>query len=214
VHAGEGSIVVIDLSRNLVATLEELERLYEAPGWVAFAGETDRIIPSYRTLIEASPYITIATSGADGAQCSPRGDTPGFVRIHNERTLLIPDRAGNNRIESLRNIVHDPRIAVHFLIPGCGETLRVKGRAGLSADPALTSTFAINGKPARTVIIVAVDRVYFHCAKSILRSKLWDTTQRMERKRLPGANAMMAAVQWQRARRSFGPRGTKPPALP
>lgn len=185
---------------NLVTSVEALEGLYKAPGWAALASETDKVIAPYRAFIEASPYVTLATVGVDGADCSPRGDAPGFVRMHDERTLLIPDWPGNNRIDSLRNILHDPRIALHFLIPGCGESLRVKGRAMMSADCALRSSFASDGKVPRAVIVVAVERVFFHCAKAIIRSKLWDPLQHIERRSLPSVNAMLAAAQWQRCR--------------
>jgi uncharacterized protein len=136
--------------------------------------------------------------------CSPRGDTPGFVRIVDEKTLMIPDRNGNNRIDSLRNIFCDPRVAIHFLIPGCGESLRVKGRATISADPTLTASFAVDGKAPRTVIIIAVESAYFHCAKAIHRSKLWDASTYVDRNRLPGPNAILAAIQWQRCRNAIG----------
>ena len=150
-----------------------------------------------------APYLTIATVGADGADCSPRGDAPGFVRIHDEKTLLIPNRNGNNRIESLRNIVCDPRVAIYFLIPDYGESLRVKGRATISADPTLTASFALDGKSPRTVIIVTVESVYFHCGKAIQRSKLWDASTHIDRSNLPSANVILAAVQWRRCRKAM-----------
>src|SRR6185295_11115298 len=109
-----------------------------------------------------------------------------------EKTLLIPDRLGNNRIDTLRNILQDPRVALLFLIPGCGETIRVMGRAQISIDPALAQTFVVNGKTPRAVIIVAVDQVYFQCTKAIVRSKLWDVTQHVDRKRLPTAGMILA----------------------
>ena len=189
---------------NLVTSIAELEALYDAPSWAALAANTDSLIAPYRAFVEAAPYLTLATIGADGVDCSPRGDVAGFVRIADVKTLLIPDRNGNNRIESLRNIVHDPRVAIHFLVPGCGETLRVKGRATVSADPALTGSFAIEGRSPRTVIVVTVERVYFHCAKAIQRSKLWDPSQHVERRSLPSVNAMLAAIQWQRCRSVIG----------
>jgi uncharacterized protein len=116
----------------------------------------------------------LASSGADGIDCSPKGDAPGFVRIIDERTLAIPDRPGNNRIDNLLNIVADPRVSLLFIVPGIGETLRVNGRAEISSDPELLQSFAVNGKPPRTVLIVAVEAAYFHCSKALVRSKLWD----------------------------------------
>jgi predicted pyridoxine 5'-phosphate oxidase superfamily flavin-nucleotide-binding protein len=136
----------MSVTENLVTSVAALEALYDAPPWAAVAKETDTLIAPYRAFIELAPYLTLATVGAEGVDCSPRGDAPGFVRILDEKTLLIPNRNGNNRIESLRNIVRDPRIAIHFLIPGCAESLRLKGRAAISADPALTASLAIDGK--------------------------------------------------------------------
>src|SRR5215475_15970873 len=122
---------------HFVTTLEALERLYEPPGGNALTKEIDHINAPYRALIEAAPFFALATSGPDGMDCSPRGDAPGFVRVLDENTLLIPDRRGNNRIDSLRNILIDPRVALLFLIPGCGETIRINGRAAISTDPQL-----------------------------------------------------------------------------
>jgi len=181
-----------------IKSVTELEGIYGRPKWSVLAGDTDALIAPYRALIEAAPYLTLATVGVDEVDCSPRGDAPGFVQIVDAQTLVIPNRNGNNRIESLRNIVRDPRIAIHFLIPGHGESLRVKGRAIVSADPALTSSFDVNGDRPRTVIVVTVERVYFHCAKAINRSKLWDISQQANRRRLPTVNGILAAAQWHR----------------
>lgn len=185
---------------GLISSLEALERLCGQPGWVALASDTDRIIPKYCAVIEASPYVTIATVGPEGPDCSPRGDAPGFVQVSDEKTLLIPDRVGNNRIETLRNLVHDPRIALHFLVPGCDETLRVKGHAAISNNSTLLQTMVTNGKPPRTVIIVSVERAYFHCGKALKRSRLWANAKQPSAASMPGPNAMMAAVQWGRLR--------------
>jgi uncharacterized protein len=130
--------------------------------------------------------------GPEGGACPPRSDPAGFVRVHDERTLLIPDRQGNNRIDTLRNLLIDPRVALLFLIPGCGETIRVNGRAQISTDPALAQTFVMNGKTPRAVIVVTVDRIYFQCAKAIVRSKLWDGSLHVDRKSLPSTGAILA----------------------
>ena len=127
----------------------------------------------------------LATCGPEGLDCSPRGDPPGFVRVVDEHTLLIPDRRGNNRIDSLRNLVRDPRIALLFLIPGVGETMRINGRARISTDPKLTESFAINGKVPKCVLVVTVEKAYFQCTKAIIRSKLWDPASKVDRKTLP-----------------------------
>ena len=116
----------------------------------------------------------LATSGPDGLDSSPRGDPKGFVRVVDEKTVILPDRRGNNRIDSLRNLVTDPRVALMFLIPGVSETLRVMGRATISTDPELCASFAMQGKAPRSVLVIAVEQVFFQCAKAIVRSKLWD----------------------------------------
>ena len=177
-----------------VTTLEALEALYDKPYGPAIVKEIDRINPHYRKFIEAAPFFALGTSGPDGLDCSPRGDAPGFVRVADEKTLLIPDRRGNNRIDSLRNIVSDPRVALLFLIPGVGETIRVIGRASISTDPALTETFIVNGKAPRSVIVVAVERVFFQCTKAIVRSKLWDPARHVDRKSLPSAGTILGEI--------------------
>ncbi|MEA2958040.1 MAG: uncharacterized protein QOJ58_3543 [Alphaproteobacteria bacterium] len=177
---------------HLVTSMEALERLYGEPFGPSLVKETDRITGPYRAFIEAAPFFALASGGPDGFDCSPRGDAPGFVRVAAEKTLLIPDRRGNNRIDTLRNIIHDPRVALLFLIPGCGETIRVNGRATISTDPALTQSFVIDGKAPRTVIVVTVDRIYYQCAKAIVRSKLWDASRHVERKSLPSAGTILA----------------------
>jgi uncharacterized protein len=177
---------------HIVTSIEALERLYGQPFGPSIAKESDRITVHYRAFIEAAPFFALASAGADGLDCSPRGDAPGFVRVADERTLLIPDRRGNNRIDTLRNILHDPHVALLFLIPGCGETIRVNGRAKISTDPALTQGFLVDGKAPRTVIVVSVDRIYFQCAKAIVRSKLWDASRHVDRASLPSAGTILA----------------------
>lgn len=140
-----------------ITTLEALEALYQPrPAPASTVKVTDHITPHYADLIAASPFVALATVGPEGLDCSPRGDLPGFVRIADPRTLILPDRRGNNRIDSLRNIVRDPRVALLFLIPGSGTTFRVNGRATLSADPELLDSFAVDGKAPRTVMVVEV----------------------------------------------------------
>src|SRR5436305_11180466 len=152
---------------HLVATMDALEALYGEPYGPAIVKEIDHVNQSYRALIAASPFFALATSGPDGMDCSPRGDAAGFVRVVDPNTLIVPDRRGNNRIDSLRNIVHDPRVALLFMIPGCSETLRVNGRAVISTDPKLTESFVVDGKVPRIVLVIAVERVYFQCAKAL-----------------------------------------------
>ncbi|MFL5039373.1 MAG: pyridoxamine 5'-phosphate oxidase family protein [Xanthobacteraceae bacterium] len=179
---------------HLVATMDALEALYGEPYGPAIVKEIDHVNQSYRALIAAAPFFALATSGPDGLDCSPRGDAAGFVRVHDEKTLLVPDRRGNNRIDSLRNIVRDPRVALLFLIPGVGETLRIIGRAAISTDPELMASFAVDGKEPRTVLIVSVERVFYQCTKAIVRSRLWDPATQVERKSLPSAGTILAEI--------------------
>jgi hypothetical protein len=177
---------------HIVTTMERLESLYGTPSGPAIAKEIDHINSGYRKLIEAAPFVTIATSGPEGLDCSPKGDPAGFVRVLDEKTLAIPDRPGNNRLDGMRNLLRDPRIAVLFLIPGVGETLRVNGRADISIDPQLMESFAMNGKQPRAIIVVHVERVYFHCSKAIVRSKLWDEATKIARTSLPSTGTLIA----------------------
>src|SRR5689334_19799550 len=154
---------------NNITTLAALEALYGTPGQTSLVKQIDHIAAPYRALIEASPFAVLATSGPEGLDCSPRGDLPGFVRIHDQRTLMLPDRRGNNRTDSLRNIVRDPRVALLFLIPGHGNTLRVNGRAYLSAEPSLLASFAVEEKAPRSVMVMTVETIYFQCARAIAR---------------------------------------------
>ncbi|MBI2760673.1 MAG: pyridoxamine 5'-phosphate oxidase family protein [Chloroflexi bacterium] len=179
---------------STITTLEELEALYGLPGEASTVKEVAHITPEYRALIEASPFAVLATSGPEGLDCSPRGDFPGFVRVCDERTLMMPDRRGNNRADSLRNIVRDPRAALLFMIPGVGMTLRVNGRAHLTTDPDLLAAFAVDGKEPRSVVVMAVDAVYFQCARAIVRSDLWNPEKHVEPARLPSAGDILAAL--------------------
>jgi PPOX class probable FMN-dependent enzyme len=145
-------------------------------------------------MIEAAPFMVMATSGPDGLDVSPRGDPPGFVVVEDEKTLLIPDRRGNNRTDSLNNLIADPRIALLFLIPGVGETLRVNGRAAISVDPALLARFPAQGKLPRSVIVVHVERVYFQCPKALVRSDLWNPAKHTERRSLPSTGTILADI--------------------
>ena len=181
-------------SDHLVTTMEQLEALYGKPHGPPVVKEIDHISPGYRKLIEAAPFVAIATGGPEGLDCSPKGDAPGFVRILDEKTLAIPDRPGNNRIDGFRNILRDPRIALLFLIPGVGETLRVNGRAAISIDPQLMQSFAVNGKLPRSVLIVHIESMFFHCSKAIVRSKLWDEASKIDRKSLPSTGAIIAEL--------------------
>jgi uncharacterized protein len=179
---------------HLITTVAELEALYGEINQGSLLKETDRVIPEYRAFIEAAPFAALATRGPEGLDCSPRGDGPGFVRVQDEKTLLLPDRRGNNRIDSLRNIVRDPGVALLFLIPGIGETLRVNGRAAISVDPDLLEGFSVDGRGPKSVIMITVEAVYFQCARAILRSQLWNPDRHVARASLPSAGQMLAAL--------------------
>ncbi len=170
---------------STVATIAELEAIYGTPRESSIFKETDRITPQYRQFIEASPFVVLATAGPEGLDCSPRGDKPGFVRVEDEKTLTMPDRMGNNRMDSLRNIVRDPRAALLFVVPGSGNTIRVNGTAHVTTDPGLCATFVMEGKSPRSVLVFKVDAIYFQCARAIIRSHLWDPERHVDPKTLP-----------------------------
>jgi PPOX class probable FMN-dependent enzyme len=169
-----------------------LEALYGMPSGAAVDKEVDYLHPHYQKLIAASPFFVLATGGPDGMDASPRGDEPGFVAVEDEKTLLVPDRRGNNRVDSLRNIIANPRVALFFLVPGVGETLRVNGRAEIRTDPALLERFSVEGKLPRTVLVVRVDTVFFQCARAIFRSKLWDPARQVARTSLPSTGTIVS----------------------
>ncbi len=179
---------------HLVTTMEQLDALYGEKNPNSIAKEIDHLSDGYRKLIEAAPFVAIATGGPDGLDCSPKGDAPGFVRVIDDKTLAIPDRPGNNRLDGFRNIMRDPRIALLFLIPGVGETLRVNGRASISIDPELMQSFTVNSKLPRSVLIVHIESAYFHCSKAIVRSRLWDEKTKIDRKSLPSTGTILAEL--------------------
>ena len=162
-------------NKHQIINIEELKSLYEDAGEASIKKEISYLHPHYQAIIKASPFAVLATNGEDGMDASPRGDAPGFIRVQDEHTLLLPDRRGNNRLDSLRNILHDPRVALLFLVPGLGETLRVNGRASISIDPELLNQFAVNNKQPKTVLVIHVETAFFQCSRAIHRSGLWKT---------------------------------------
>ncbi len=182
---------MIQLDSQIVADIAALEAIYGKPAAASIKKEVVYIHPHYRKFIEAAPFALLATSGPGGLDVSPRGDPAGFVRIHDELTLLLPDRRGNNRIDSLRNVLHDPRVSLIFLIPGIGETLRVNGTASIQVDPDLLSTFSIDGKLPLSVLVVKVNAVFFQCSRAILRSHLWDASRHRDRRDLPSPGTIL-----------------------
>ncbi len=183
---------------STIDSIEALEALYGRPSENALVKEVDHVTPHYRAFIEAAPFAVLATAGPEGLDCSPRGDRPGFVRITDPRTLILPDRIGNNRVDSLCNVVRDPRVALLFLVPGSGSTLRVNGRAHLSIEPALLASFAVDGKAPRSVLVLAVEAVYFQCARAIVRSDLWNPAAQVDPASLPSPGAILAALTAER----------------
>lgn len=177
-----------------INSVAELEALYGAPSGAAVAKEIDHINGPYRAMIEKAPFVAIASAGSEGLDCTPRGDPAGFVRIVDERTIMIPDRRGNNRIDTLRNIVENPRVGLLFLIPGIGETLRVNGRAYITTDPAICATFEMQRQVPKSIIVVEVEKVYFQCTKALVRSKLWDPASQLKRTELPSVGELVAAT--------------------
>ena len=179
---------------TIIATVEDLEQIYGAPGPSSTLKELDHLIPEYRAYIEASPFCALATSGPEGLDCSPRGDRGSVVRIADDRTLLMPDRRGNNRIDSLRNIVRDPRVALMFLVPGSNTAMRMNGQGSVSVDPDLLGSFVMEGKPPRSVIVIRIDTVYFQCARALMRGEVWNPEAFIDPETLPSAGQMLAAA--------------------
>jgi len=177
-----------------ITSVAELEALYGIPGRTSTVKQVDRLTPQYRALIGAAPFAALATCGPEGLDCSPRGDQGSVVRIVDDKTLALPDRRGNNRIDSLRNIVRDSRVALMFLIPGVGNALRVNGRAVISDDPELLQSFVVDDKAPRSVIVITIDAVYFQCARALARSRLWDPTTHADPKTLPTPGQILAEL--------------------
>lgn len=177
-----------------ILDLKTLQATYGTPSAASIKKEIDYIHPAYRELIEAAPFAVLATNGPDGTDASPRGDSAGFIRVQDEKTLLLPDRRGNNRIDSLRNIIHDPAVALLFLIPGVGETLRINGEATITVDPVLLDQFAVEGKLPTSVLVIKVKKVFFQCSRAIVRSRLWDPALHVNRSTLPSAGAILQAL--------------------
>jgi PPOX class probable FMN-dependent enzyme len=180
-----------------ITTEEQLDALYGTPAEAAVFKEIDCISDHYKAFVDKAPFVVVATVGPEGLDCSPRGDPPGFVRVRDPKTLLIPDRRGNNRVDALRNLVRDPRISLLFIIPGVGNTLRINGRAEISTEPELCASFAMRGKVPRTVLVVTVERVYFQCPKALVRSRLWSADAQIGRSELPSTGEILKALNGQ-----------------
>jgi PPOX class probable FMN-dependent enzyme len=186
------------MADHIIRNIAALEALYGDVGEASSLKEISYLHPHYAAFVEASPFMVLATSGPHGLDASPRGDPAGFVEIVDEKTLLLPDRRGNNRIDSLRNILADPRVALLFLVPGIGETLRVNGTAEISVDPELLERSAINGKVPRSMLVIHIESVFFQCSRALIRSELWNADKHLPRAALPSTGQMLAAVTDQR----------------
>lgn len=179
---------------DTITTIEALEQLYGSARPRSLAKEMAAIDDAYRRIIEAAPFCAIATVGPGGLDCSPRGDGPGFVRILDETTVVMPDRPGNRRLDTLRNIVADPRVALLFLIPGWEEALRINGRATISTNVELLASMAVDGKEPQTAVIVEIDTMYFQCARAIKRAGLWDEAAKVDPTSLPTAGELLRSA--------------------
>ena len=180
---------------TIVTSVDQLNALYGEPSEASLVKVTDYLLPEYRAMIEASPFMALATVGPEGLDCSPRGDAGAVIHIEDERTLMLPDWRGNNRIDSLSNIVRDPRVALMFLIPGSNTTMRLNGRAVVRIDEALTQRFVMDGKYPRSVIVIAIEEVYSQCARAVLRADLWNPEKFRDTALLPTVGQMLASAK-------------------
>jgi PPOX class probable FMN-dependent enzyme len=183
----------MDKDRQAITSLDQLTALYDPPSERVLRKQRDRLDEHSRAFITASPFLILATCGPGGLDCSPRGDQPGFVAVEDEKTVLLPDRRGNNRIDSLKNIVENPRVGLIFLVPGVHETFRVNGRARLRIDPELLFRFAVDGKAPKCVVEVTVEEAFVQCARALLRSDLWNPARQVPRDAVPSIGTILAA---------------------
>lgn len=175
------------------ANMAELRSYYGEPAERARKKQLSRLDVHCRNFIALSPFLVMSTAAADGStDASPKGDVPGFVVVQDDHTLLIPDRPGNNRVDSFQNLLENPHVGLIFFVPGMNETLRVNGRARLAIDPETLAPMSVNGKPPRAALVVQVEEAYLHCAKALIRSRLWDPETQIDRKSFPTMGQMMA----------------------
>ncbi|MFD0915821.1 pyridoxamine 5'-phosphate oxidase family protein [Pseudahrensia aquimaris] len=185
------------MTTHAIETIEQLEAYYPGIANISpatWGKETAKINDDYRRLIEACPFATVATEGPEGLDCSPRGDGPGFIRIIDQHTIALPDRRGNNRLDTLRNIVRTGRVALLLMIPGLNETVRINGRALVSVEPDLLESMAEQGKVPASAILVTIETMYFQCARAIIRSRLWQADAQVDPKTLPSAGQLVRSV--------------------
>lgn len=180
---------------TIIQSPEELKALYGDISEASVAKVVSRLTDAYRQMIDSSPFVALATVGPEGLDCSPRGDAGTVVRIEDERTLTLPDWRGNNRIDSLLNIVRDPRVALMFLIPGSNTVMRVNGHAVVSVEPDLLESFTMDGKHPRSVVVITIDEVYFQCARAVMRADLWNSDRHAVAGDLPTPGTMLKAAK-------------------
>ncbi|MFN3501205.1 MAG: pyridoxamine 5'-phosphate oxidase family protein [Allorhizobium sp.] len=180
---------------TVITTIEDLKAIYGEAGEASTAKVTAFLTPAYRTMIERSPFVALATVGPEGLDCSPRGDRGAVVRIEDDRTITLPDWRGNNRIDSLVNIVRDPRVALMFLIPGSNSVMRINGRAVVSVAPELIESFVMDGHHPRSVVVVTIDEAYFQCARAVMRAELWNVERQVAANDLPTPGEMLKAAK-------------------
>jgi len=175
-----------------IDTQDKLRAIYGEPMGLAVAKCLPKLDPHCKHFIELAPFAVISSADTKGdADVSPRGDGPGFIKVIDDNTIVMPDRPGNNRIDTLSNIIENPKVGMLFFVPGVNETLRINGTAEISTDPALLDLFADTPKPPITAIRITVDEAFLHCAKSLMRSKLWDANVQIHRKTLPTLGKMI-----------------------
>jgi PPOX class probable FMN-dependent enzyme len=180
---------------TVITTVEDLKAIYGEASEASTAKVTASLTPAYRTMIERSPFVALATVGPEGLDCSPRGDRGAVVRIEDDRTLALPDWRGNNRVDSLLNIVRDPRIALMFLIPGSDSVMRINGRAVVSVAPELLESFEMDGRHPRSVVVVTIEEAYFQCARAVMRAELWNVERQVAANDLPTPGDMLKAAK-------------------
>lgn len=180
---------------TIITTVDELTAIYSGVSEASTAKVTRALTPAYRRMIDMSPFVALATVGPEGLDCSPRGDRGTVVRVEDDRTLALPDWRGNNRVDSLINIVRDPRVALMFLIPGSNSVMRINGRAVVSVAPDLLQSFEMDGRHPRSVIVITIDEAYFQCARAVMRAELWDVEKQIAADSLPTPGEMLKAAK-------------------
>lgn len=180
---------------SIIQSVEQLREIYKDPSEASLVKVTRQLTPEYRQMIEASPFVALSTIGPEGLDCSPRGDMGGVVRVQDDTTVLLPDWRGNNRVDSLINIVRDPRVSLMFLIPGSSTVMRINGRAVVSVEAELLESFEMDGRHPRSVTVVTIVEVYFQCARAIMRSDLWNPDHFLNASQLPTPGQMLKAAK-------------------